>query len=314
MLRSLPAVLLQLFGISILLAIAAALVSLLYVATILHEVLHPPRGGLAFALARRLPSEPASLGLPHRTFEVAIDARGPTGSSTTMPVWELSRSAASIDGPAADRPRLHVILLHGWGRSRIDSLGRVEPFLLDDASIYLPDLRGHGDSRCRTTLGVREVEDLDRLIATLAPGPVVLAGHSMGATIALRCAAHGAERARVRGVVAIAPYDVIRTPIEARLASRDLPRGIFLGLTMAELRRRGLLCESAVDAARSLTVPVLVLQGENDRISPAGPARAVAEAARATYVALPDVEHANHHDRHPERFESAIREFLRGLT
>ena len=305
----------QVFGLFLLFAAAGAAVVLLYVWMIVHEVLHPPRGGLAFALARGLPSDPGELSLPNRSFEVSLAAgKTSTGRPPTMPVWEVSRNAASIDDTAVTAARLHVVLLHGWGRSRIDSLSRIEPFLFEDASVYLPDLRGHGDSRTPTTLGDREVDDIDRLIASLAPGPVVLAGHSMGATVAIRCATDGTERERVVGVIAIAPYDTIATPISERLATRDLPRGPILRMALRLLRWRGVSFTDTTECAQRLRVPLLVLQGERDRISPGATARAIADAGRGEYIELADVEHANHHARHPERFETAIRSFLRRVA
>ncbi|MBL9120479.1 MAG: alpha/beta hydrolase [Phycisphaerae bacterium] len=304
--------LLQLFGVLILFAAAGLIVVTIYVSLIVQEVRNPPKGGLAFALARGLPSTPEDLGLPHRAFDVDIAVGA---GRAVMPVWEVSRSAEAIDDTTCDQERLHIVLLHGWGRSRIDSLNRLGPFLFENASVYLPDLRGHGDSRIATTLGTLETEDIDRLLATLSPGPVILAGHSMGATIAIRCAVDGRERSRVKGVVAIAPYDTILTPIESRLAARDLPRGLFMALAKTILRWRGVRFHDTQQAATQLTVPLLVLQGEHDRISPRDPAKAIADAVPArdlvTYVELPDVEHADHHARHPERFEREIREFLR---
>jgi pimeloyl-ACP methyl ester carboxylesterase len=310
MLPSMGAFLLQLLGVSILFTVALLGVVALYVAMIVREVLHPPRGGMAFAMARGLPSSPDDLGLPNRSFEVDTS----DGVAASMPVWEVARDASAIDDTNAARERLHVVLLHGWGRSRIDSLNRAPAFLFEGASVYLPDLRGHGDSRLRTTLGHSEADDVDRLLATLAPGPVVLAGHSMGATIAIRCAAFGRQRDRVIGVVAIAPYDMISTPIEARLAARELPTGIFLRLAVRILRWRGFKLDDTRTAAKALSVPLLVLQGERDLISPREPAKAVADAGRGTYIELPDVEHADHHERHPDRFESVIREFLRAVV
>lgn len=301
-----------------LVACAAGLAIAVYLWIVVREALRPPAGGMAFALARGLPSTPEELGLASRSFTV----RG--GDGAVMPVWEVAPDPAAIDDSRAATPRLRIILLHGWGRSRIDSLGRLRPFLLPDAVVYLPDLRGHGDaargaagSRQRTTLGTREVDDIDRLIAALPPGPVVLAGHSLGATIAIRVAASGNERDRVRGVLAIAPYDTVRTPIGARLAARELPGGPFLDAAMAILRMRGIALASTVDAARSLRAPLVVLQGEHDRLSPRAEAEAIVAAApadTASLVLFPDTEHADHHLRQPERFEEIVRTLLRAAA
>lgn len=302
----------QTLGLLLLGGVASGLAIAIYIWTIVREVLHPPRGGMAFALARRLPTAPQELGLATRSFQVACEG------GFSMPVWEVSRDPGAVDGTATTTPRPRIVLLHGWGRSRIDSLGRLEPFLIDDAAVYVVDLRGHGDaagqSAAPTTLGTREPGDIDRLIATLPPGPVILAGHSMGSTIAVAVAADGFERVRIRGVIAIAPYDTVESPIGCRLASRELPRGLFVRAAMALLRLRGVEARSTVDAAGRLAVPLLVIHGSNDRVSPLEEAKAIAAAASTAgceYVELPEAEHADHQHRHPDRLETAIRGFLR---
>jgi pimeloyl-ACP methyl ester carboxylesterase len=309
---------LQALGFAFLLVSATGLAVAIYLWTLVREALHPPAGGMAFALARGLPSTPDDIGLASRAFTVTC------ADGATLPVWEVARDASAIDDSTAGTPRVRVVLLHGWGRSRIDSLGRLQPFLTPDSVVYLPDLRGHGDAargasgkRQRTTLGTREVEDIDRLIAALPPGPVVLAGHSLGATIAIRVAASGNERDRVRGVIAIAPYDTVRTPIGARLAARELPGGPLLDAAMAILQMRGIVPSSTVEAARSLRVPLVVLQGEHDRLSPRVEAEAIVAAApagTASLVLFPDTEHADHHLRQPERFEEIVRTLLRSAS
>jgi pimeloyl-ACP methyl ester carboxylesterase len=308
---------LQALGFALLLACAAGLAIAIYLWVVVREALHPPAGGMAFALARGLPSSPEEMGLSSRSFVVRC------ADGASVPVWEIASDPGEIDDSSATTPRLRIIFLHGWGRSRIDSLGRIRPFLLPGAVLYLPDLRGHGDAarghgaggaRQRTTLGTREPDDIDRLIAALPPGPVILAGHSLGATIAIRVAAGGNERHRVRGVIAIAPYDTVRTPIGARLEARDLPGGPLLDAAIAILRLRGVGVASTVEAARCLQAPLLVLQGEHDRLSPQAEAEAIAAAVpehRGTITLFSDTEHADHHQRHPERFEEVIRTFMR---
>ncbi len=309
--------LVQILGLLALFSFAIAATLALYVWLIVREVTNPPRGGMAFALARRLPTTPEEMGFATRSFTVACGAEGPASRTAPllMPVWEVSRDPTVAQDNASSTPRPRIVLLHGWGRTRIDSLSRLEPLLIGNAAAYLPDLRGHGDAagdrRSRTTLGTHEARDIDQLIATLPPGPVILVGHSLGATIAMQVASQGFERQRIAGVIAIAPYDTLATAIGCRLAARDLPRGIALRLAMALLRLRGIDPPSTLDAARAVSAPLLVLHGARDRMAPAIDAKAIAEAGRGEYVEMPDVEHADHHLRHPAIFERTVRDLLR---
>ncbi|MDZ4752957.1 MAG: alpha/beta hydrolase [Phycisphaerae bacterium] len=289
-------------GLAVLIAVATTLVVGLYVWTIAREALHPPQGGAAWALARHLPTTPSEMGLSFRSFTVDCNGFG-------MPVWEIDVGASGLrsDGPS-------VVLVHGWGRSRIDSLNRLPPFLDVAGRLYLVDLRGHGDAGGRTTLGSREADDLAALLATLAPAPIVLVGHSLGAAACIRCAALSSAAERIAGVIAIAPYDTVATPIAARLAARELPRGALLALASALLKLRGIAFHSTLNAARALRCPLLVVQGERDRISPPADARSIAEAASGQYVSMPEAEHADHQTREPERFALCVQQFVRSAV
>jgi pimeloyl-ACP methyl ester carboxylesterase len=289
-------------GLAVLLAVATTLVVGLYVWTIARETLRPPQGGAAWALARSMPTTPAEMGLTFRPF--TVDCKG-----FAMPVWEIDVGAGALP---SGRPS--VVLVHGWGRSRIDSLNRLPPFLDVAGRIYLVELRGHGDADGRTTLGTREADDLAALVATLPSDPVVLVGHSLGAVASIRCASLPSARARVAGVIAIAPYETLVTPIAARLAARELPGGVALVLATWLLKLRGIAFYATSDAARALPCPLLVVQGERDRISPAAEAHAIADAAGGRYISLPTAEHADHQSREPERFAECVQQFVRGVA
>ena len=95
----------------VLLGVAALLLLALFGAAIAWEATHPPRRTAAWAIAHGKPVDPAEIGL--RSGEWMLDRPG----RVTLPVWEVTLDASSI----AEQPTL--VLLHGWGRSRIDSLG-----------------------------------------------------------------------------------------------------------------------------------------------------------------------------------------------
>jgi pimeloyl-ACP methyl ester carboxylesterase len=73
------------------------------------------------------------------------------------------------------------------------------PALVPGWRLVVPDLRGHGESDWPEVPAYRLddfVGDLEAIHYALAPGPVVLVGHSMGGRIALGFAARRTERLR----------------------------------------------------------------------------------------------------------------------
>jgi pimeloyl-ACP methyl ester carboxylesterase len=280
-------------GLLILFAVAIAIVLAMYVGGIAYEALHPPRANAAWAIARSRPSCPAEMDLDAR--EWWLDVPG-----ARLPVWEIDLDATPNG--------LSVIVIHGWGRSRVDSLGRIAPFLERASRVVLLDLRGHGEASGRTRLGDGEESDIVALVERLPSGPVILVGHSLGATVALFAANEASIASRCRGVIALAPYDTVRTPLTTRLAVREFPTGICVTLVLGLLRAFGVRCRSTLDQARRLAAPLLVIHGEWDRIVPLAEAEAIAQARRGELVVIEAREHADL--EHSERYLDACRAFM----
>ena len=239
------------------------------------EMGRPPRHSAGWALARNRPADPGVLDLPYESWQLDL----PDG--TSLPVWDIRADSPTHE---ADCPTL--VFLHGWAHSRIHSLERLSSILRSGGftegappfRTILLDLRGHGDADPgRSTLGERDVEDVCTLIERLGEPGVVLIGHSLGGVIAIHAAAR--TPGLVHGVVALAPYDRLRTPINGTLRARGLPHGVFADViariaSSSEHRRT-----DTRDSARQMTQPLHVFAGENDRICPLSIARLIAEAA-----------------------------------
>lgn len=258
--------------------------ALLYAATlagVVREALHPERKTVGWALGRGLPSEPDAWGLPAREWSHSF--RG-----ALSPVWEIG-----AEDPAAPT----FVVTHGFARSRYDSLSRLGPMLAHCGRFLLPDLPGHGDAAGRgTRLGTDEDHLLSTLVAAATSGPVVLVGHSLGAVSSIHAATHDAIAARVRGVIALAPYERLRTPLAARLDLRALPKAPLLVPAIALLSARGVVERSTREAAARLRCPLAVVAGALDPVTPLDEARAIAAAAPRATLAI--VEQGRHDDFH----------------
>lgn len=256
------------------------------------EAMRPERRTLGWALARGGPSDPAHWGIPAREW-----SHEHSGSS--CPVFDLGD-----EDPGAPT----AIVVHGFARSRYDALARLGPILPHARRFILPDLPGHGDASGRgTRLGSDEDGFLESLITTATTGPVLLVGHSLGATIALQAASRESLASRVRGVLALAPYERLRTPLGARLELRGMPKSPLLGPTIGLLRAFGVRERSTREAAARAACPVAVLAGELDLVTPLEEARAIAEAASTSrFAAIAYAQHDDFHTVGRAEMESAL--------
>ena len=238
--------------------------------------------------------------------EVAL----PGLDATTCPAWRIE------GGGDANAPTL--LMLHGWGRSRWDSLTRLPALLPLVREAWLPDLPGHGEHPgARSWVGVREPAAAAAMAAEIAarrPGArLLLMGHSLGAGVALRAARP--SPLHVAGVIALAPYRDLHSPIPGRMAVQGLPRRPFTSIGFALLRAAGCLDEPLESDAAHVRVPALVVACEGDRVSPARDAETIAAAMpHATLLVLPGDRHDEPGAGDPERFTATLRAFVGSLS
>lgn len=298
-------------GILILLLTSLVLVVVLGTFVLVHQMLHPSRKTFGVAVARRLPTDPAGLGLEfiERTFEL------PDGSATLG--WDIRGGLEA--GP-------DVIFTHGWGDSRFGALTWVGLAAASAHRIVVYDLRGHGDSPAPISrLGTAEVWDLlaivdqldgevaaDRVVAR----PLVLWGHSLGAGIAIAAAALDArhETGCVSGVIADGASRVLGEPMAALLRLRRLPSFPFVAMAQ--------LCLGAVIGgtvrgydrmrhAAQMQCPLLMLHGAADPLASVRAARQIAEAApRARMEIFENAHHGDLMEVDEARYRSLVNSFL----
>lgn len=112
-------------------------------------------------------------------------------------------SVQVIDGPADAVAT--VVITHGFIHwSRTPPIHGFASRLAERFDVVVPDLRGHGRSGGRNTMGRVEVDDLETVIVACATRdrPVVTLGISLGGGISLM---HASRYDSVAGVVAVSP-------------------------------------------------------------------------------------------------------------
>ena len=272
-------------GFATLLGTAALLVSGAYLAGLWKDAVTPSRRSMGWALGQGLPASPEDLSLQS-------EERNTVLSDGVMPAWWIHGRA-----PHSGRA---VIVLHGHGRSRWDSLRRIGQYAQEAALIVTPDLRGHGDAAGRCALARREAGDVCILMAAIEaeyPGiRIELVGHSMGAVVAIHAAAQrAAAGAPIEEVIAWGAYDRVATPLNARLKLRSLPARPFSDAILWMCTRINGPERATQNAAALLGSTRLTLHADSlDAVSPLADSEAIAKALpRATLHCSTGVPHSD---------------------
>jgi pimeloyl-ACP methyl ester carboxylesterase len=263
-----------------------------------------------------------------------------------IPIENVELIVEELPGPGAP-----VVLLHGFPLDR--RMWREQRAALASYRLYLPDLRGHGESDgspppySMTSFA----EDLRRELDHLALDRIVLGGLSMGGYIALAFAARYPERlralvlldthpkadppavrraradqvARVRMSGPEAVVDELTTrllggrPPDAEVTPDvvALTREMILGTS-----RDGIVGALEGMAARpdstpiltTISCPTLVVVGSADTVTPPAMAREMAAAIpRAALVEIPGAGHLSPLER-PALVNAALARFLAGVA
>jgi pimeloyl-ACP methyl ester carboxylesterase len=259
-------------GLLVLLAYGGVVYFVFLVGLTAWKLSHPPRRTYVSAVSRGVPGEPGELAPPLEFVEWTFRS-----GMLDLPVWDVK--GLNPRGPV-------VVLTHGWGDSRIGALARLGPLSVYASRLIAWDMPGHGEAPGRSRLGLCEAADLGALLDHLQPGPTVLYGWSLGAGVSIEVAA---RHAAVIGVIAEAPYRLALTPARNVLRAARLPHGVSLRVAMRVLGFSRAVGEAFDRAglARAVSVPMLVVHGSEDRVSPEADGRAIAEGApRGVYASI----------------------------
>ncbi len=237
--------------------------------------------GVAFFVGLPLAFSQVMVSVIHRSPSPA-----PAGyQEVAVQSGELGLRGWFAEGDAA-RPA--AVVVHGVGDS-LESYLEVAGTLRERGhAVLLIDLRGHGGSEGKyMTLGGREKDDVLAAIQHLrdtgaASSGLLLMGYSMGAVSVLRA---GVGQPDVRAVVAEAPFDNYRENAahHAQLLYK-MPRWfplIPLAIVVAEWRADFDAADvDAVEAARNLEAPLLLVVDGADPRMPESVVRRVYDAHR----------------------------------
>jgi pimeloyl-ACP methyl ester carboxylesterase len=187
--------------------------------------------------------------------------------------------AIHVDGPSARR-ELAVVVAHGFTGS-IERAGvlAVVSALAKYAGVIAFDFRGHGRSSGHSTVGEREVLDLEAAVIAarrLGYAEVVTCGWSMGGSVVLR---HAALHGGVDAVISVSalsrwfyrdtkPMRRVHWAIETRLGRLVAHRAFRTRISAAGWDPDA-LPESPVEVVPRISpIPVLFVHGDRDHYFP----------------------------------------------
>jgi pimeloyl-ACP methyl ester carboxylesterase len=201
---------------------------------------------------------------------------------------------------------LCLVMAHGFTQNwQRQAVWRIVTRLNEHGGVIIFDFRGHGRSGGVTTLGDKEIADLDAAVGyarELGYERVVTVGFSMGSSIALRqagllggvdavVAISGPGRWYYRGSPAARR---VHWAVEHKLGRMVLKR--FLNTRISDGRWDPIPLPPAAAAARIAPTPLLVVHGDGDEYFPADHAEEIYQAAREPKElwVVPGFGHAEH--------------------
>lgn len=213
--------------------------------------------GLAFAPKPENTRKPAAFGLSYVTERIAIDQ-----GREWLETWRI---------PAQNTPIGTVILFPGNGGNKAHQLMLPAQIFHElGYTALMVDFRGQGGSSGNsTTLGLRESEDVALALAQAErlelPKPYVLYGVSMGSAAILRAVDGGLKP---DAVVLELPFAYLLNAVKTRMRAQGFPTfGIAELLVFWGGIQHGYnsFAHNPAGYAKSVTMPALILHGENDR-------------------------------------------------
>jgi hypothetical protein len=207
-----------------------------------------------------------------------------------------------------------IIHVHGNAGNILDHIAFTEYLPAAGFNLFIFDYRGYGQSDGRAIRREGLIEDthaaLDAVLARddIDPDRIGVYGQSLGGAIALNVMA---ERSEIRAAVIVASFTSWREMAASAVAgdAPPWPARALAGVLIPDDFR-------PIDAIRSIVRPLLLLQGNSDRVVPVSHSRRLAAAAgeNAEYHEIAGGDHNDLRWTNPEVDDLTIEFFRRCLT
>ncbi len=215
--------------------------------------------GLAFAPKPENARKPSEFGLDYATERI------PVNENEWLEAWRI---------PVYGESKGTVLLFPGNGGNKAHQL--MIPAQVFHALGYhalMVDFRGQGGSSGNsTTLGMRESQDviyaMQQAAAIDLPKPYVLYGVSLGSAAILKAVKSEPAELQPDAVILELPFAYLMNAVKTRMRAQDFPTtGIAELLVFWGSVQHGHngFFHNPVDYAKSVTIPAMILHGENDR-------------------------------------------------
>jgi len=244
---------------------------------------------------------PADEGLPYAT------ERFSASDGVGLEAWRVPAAA----------PLTRVLMFHGYKGAKAGLLREARVLHDLNCEVVLVDQRGSGGSDGSVT-SVGWFEALDVAAAAAREKrdlPLYLLGNSMGAAAVLRAISR--HDAKASGLILQAPFDRMLSTVRNRFNTFGLFSFPFAEMLVAYggwQQGFDAFQHNPVDYAAGVTVPTLMMGGQNDRRATAAQMQGVFAALKGArhFVQFPSVGHDNLLKSDPHRWRAAVASFIGG--
>ncbi len=213
----------------------------------------------------------------------------PNPGDTSLPAGAETFETKSSDGAVLRHVRLanadnspKLIFFHGNGSLAAFEIQRGMALWRSGFDVLLAEYRGYGGSTgvpSAKHLLSDGLETYDQFVGRSQSGKVFLYAHSLGAGVAT----HIANRRSVDGIVLEAPYASL-----AAIAAERFPMFPVRALFKHEI--------NSAAAAENLTVPIMLIHGEEDRVIPIHHGEKLFSSLKSPTKVWREIPKANHND------------------
>lgn len=233
----------------------------------------------------------------------------------------LSSDGVHLEGwfiPCAKATKT-IIFVHGFDMNKGDMLARTH-YLASDYNLLYTDSRGAGNSEGESGMGLQEIKDVEGAVSFLrthkpaCAGQIAFYGLCMGAALA---SYYTAKHKEVRCLGLESSYfsfrEIVRRWAWTHTYTPYFP--VVWAFLMWTEKQSGLPLEtfSLKTNAAEISCPVLMIQGERDRLAPLANARRIFDliSAPKELFVVKDAGHTSCHEKGGQAYQEKIRTFFK---